>query len=122
MAVTYSTAAKNAKLQAVISLIDAQSAPGRLEFYNGSTTLAAETLSKPSATVTSGVATFSQFPVTCTVTATGTAVSARIVDGNGTVILDGLTVATSGANVNLNTTSLVANQNLTINSFSITGQ
>lgn len=119
MAFVTSIPAKNAGLTAQIALIDAQSTPGKLEFYNGSTILADVVFQKPSATVSNGVATFTGFPITCTVAATGTAVSARVIDGNGNVLFDQLVVGTANSDVNLNTTSLVQNQNLTINSFSI---
>lgn len=120
MSINYPTAVKNARLQVVATALDAQTAPGTLELYAGATVFAIETLAKPSATITNGVLSLAGVPITTTVLATGTVTTARLKDGSGTVVADGLTVGTSGTNIIINSTSLVQNQNVTLNSFTIT--
>lgn len=123
MAVTYTTAVKNARLDAVKTAIDAGAAAGKLEI--GTTSMASVlvtiTFNDPSAAAAaSGVLTFSGFPKTVAASATGTAAEARIRDSNNTDIITGLTVGTSGSNINLDSTSITASQNVTINSATIT--
>lgn len=130
-AVVYSTGVKTARMNAVCSQIDAGGSAGVLEIgtNNGSgafgTTLATFTLNYNSACSVSGaIATFNGFPKTdLTADATGTAAFARICTSalcsTGTVI-SGLTVCTSGCDINLVNTSIVVNQPVTISSYSIT--
>lgn len=123
MAITYSTAVKNARMQGVANTIDADGAAGKLQIYNTGyqNKLAEFTLNYPCGTVTNGVLTFSGFPKTDTaVDMDGTAALARIVDTSGDVVVNDITVGTSGSHVNLNTVNLTAGQQITINSFSIT--
>lgn len=121
MAITYSAALKTARLTAILNAIDAGSGPGTLEVTTaGGVLLATETLAKPSATVSGSTLTFSGVPISSTVATSGTAALARIKDSSGTVVIDGLTVGTSNANIVLNTTALVQNQTLTLNSGTIT--
>lgn len=49
-------------------------------------------------------------------TASGTAAACQIKDSGGTVRLSGLTVATTGADVNLDNTSINSGQNVTLSS------
>lgn len=123
MAITYSVAAKNARLLAARDQIDAGSGPGVLQI--GTTgmaiVLADIILGDPSATVNAGVLTFSGFPRSdTTANATGVAAAARIRDSNGTDVITGLTVGMSGADIVLDNTSVNAGQVITINSAVIT--
>lgn len=120
MPITYSNTLRNLEASSKITVIDAGSGPGTLEILAGTTVLATYTLAKPSGTVTNGVYTLAGLPQTVPVTAAGTANLARIKDSTGTIHVDGLTVGTSGANINFNTTALVLNQNLTLNSLTFT--
>jgi hypothetical protein len=124
MAVTYTTAVKNARLDAVAAQIDAGSGAGKLEIGTTGmgTVLATITLADPSAaSAASGVLTFSGFPRSDTsADNTGTAAAARIRDSNNTDIVTGLTVGTSGSDINLDSTSLTAGQTVTITSATIT--
>jgi hypothetical protein len=123
MAVTYSTAVKNARLLAVRDSIDAGAGPGVLQIGTAgmATVLAEITLADPSATASAGVLTFSGFPRSDTAAnATGVAAAARIRDSSGTDIITGLTVGTSGADIVLDNTSVNTGQVITINSATIT--
>jgi hypothetical protein len=124
MAVTYTTAVKNARLDAVTAQIDAGAGAGKLEIGTTgmASVLATITLGDPSAAAASGgVLTFSGFPRSDTsADNTGTAAAARIRDSNNTDIVTGLTVGTSGSDINLDSTSITAGQTVTITSATIT--
>lgn len=121
MAVTYTTAVKNARLSAVVSQIGST---GVLEIGTTgmATVLATIALDATAGTASGGVLTFSGFPKSDTsADATGTAAAARIrTASGGTDIVTGLTVGTSGQDINLNSTSIAVGQTVTINSATIT--
>lgn len=121
MAVTYTTAVKNARLDAVVTQIGST---GVLEIGTTgmASVLATIALGNPAGTTSGGVLTFSGFPRSDTAAdATGTAAAARIrTASGGTDIITGLTVGTSGSDINLDSTSITAGQTVTINSASIT--
>jgi hypothetical protein len=121
MAVTYTTAVKNARLDAVVTAIGAT---GVLEIGTTgmASVLATINLGNPAGTSASGVLTFSGFPRSDTsADATGAAAAARIrTASGGTDIITGLTVGTSGSDINLDSTSITVGQTVTINSATIT--
>lgn len=121
MAVTYTTAVKNARLSAVVT---AMGTTAVLEIGTASmaAVLAVIPLDNPAATVASGVMTFAGFPKSdTTADNSGTAAAARIrTAADGTDIITGLTVGTSGADINLDSVTITAGQTITINSASIT--
>lgn len=121
MAVTYTTAVKNARLDAVITAIGTT---GVLEIGTTGmgTVLATIALGNPAGTSSGGILTFSGFPRSDTsADASGTAAAARIrTASGGTDIVTGLTVGTSGSDINLDSTSITIGQTVTINSASIT--
>lgn len=122
MAVVYSTTVKNSRLTVVRDAIDAGSAAGYIEIGTSGmgTVLATINLADPCGSVSGGVLTFSA-PVSDTnADATGTAAEARIKDSNGTVIISGLTVGTSGANINLSSLGITAGDTVTLSSATIT--
>jgi hypothetical protein len=118
MAVTYSTAVKNARLDAVIAQIGAS---GTLEIMTaGSSVLATITLNSTAGTSGSGVLTFAGFPKTVTATGTGTAALAQI-KAAGTPVITGLTVGTSGTDIVFTGTAVInSGQSVTISTASIT--
>lgn len=129
-ALGYSTTIRDARLQAIINAIDGGAGPGLWRIYDGSrpatcgtaTTLLAEiTLSDPSATLSGQVLTFDNTPALTdsSANATGTASWFRLVDSTGTCCFDG-GVGTSGNDLNLTTTSIVATQPVTVSSATIT--
>ena len=121
MAVTYTTAVKNARLDAVVTAIGAT---GVLEIGTTSmgTVLATISLNSTAGTTSGGVLTFSGFPKSDTsADASGTAAEARIrTSSGGTDIITGLSVGTSGSDINLTSTSITAGQTVTISSAAIT--
>ena len=123
MSVNYNIATKNARLTAVRDQIDAGAGPGVLQIGTAgmATVLAEITLADPCATISAGVLTFSGFPRSDTsANASGTAAAARIRDSNGVDVITGLTVGTSGADINLDTSTIAAGQQVQITSATIT--
>lgn len=123
MPVNYSTAAKAARLTAVLNLIDAGASPGKLKIRNSSNTvLATLTLADPCGSVTDNVFTLDFDPdiSDTSADASGTAHNAIITDSADTTVVSGLTVGTSGTDVILDSTSITAGQTVTITSGTIT--
>lgn len=126
MAVTYSTAVKTARMTAVRDQIDAGGAAGKLEIGTTAmaTVLATITLGYSGAstgTVSGSVLTLAGFPRSDTAAdATGTAAAARIRTSANADVITGLTVGTSGSDINLDSTSITTGQNVTVNSATIT--
>lgn len=56
---------------------------------------------------------------TVTAAATGTATFGRILESDGTTVVADVTVGTSGADVNLNSTSITSGGNVTLTSFNL---
>ena len=120
MAVTYTTAVKNSRLSAVVTAIGAT---GVLEIGTTAmgTVLATIPLAATAGTVSAGVLTLTQALLDTSADATGTAAAARIRTATGgTDIITGLTVGTSGSDINLNSVSIVAGLEVSITSATIT--
>jgi hypothetical protein len=122
MAVIYSTTVKNNRMTVVRDAIDGGSSGGTLEIGTTgmASVLAVIPLADPCGSVASGVLTFTMPQSDTNADATGTAAEARIKDSSGTVIVSGLTVGTSGANINLSSVGITAGDTVTINSAAIT--
>lgn len=122
MAVTYRSTLKDTRMNAVKTDIDSGGAAGSIEIGTTGmgTVLAVLPLSYPCGTVTSGVLTFSAITSDSAADATGTAAEARIKNSAGTAIVTGLTVGTSGANINLNTTSITTGGAVSLSSGALT--
>jgi hypothetical protein len=122
MAVTYTTAVKNARLDAVTTAIGTT---GVLEIGTTgmASILATIALGNPAAAAAaSGVLTLSGFPRSDTsADNTGTAAAARIrTASGGTDIVTGLTVGLSASDINLDSLSITTGQTVTLNSATIT--
>jgi hypothetical protein len=122
MAVNYATALKSTRMQAVISAIDVNAAPAYIEIATTAfaSVLVTITLSDPSFTESGAVITMAGVPKSGVASATGTAAVSRIKDGGGNVIVNNLSVGTSGSDINLNSTSITAGQTVTLTSGTIT--
>jgi hypothetical protein len=126
MATSYSQALQNTRMDAVLSAIDAHASPAKLEICTASyaSVLVAITLGDPSFSRAGAkpntALTMLGVPKSANAAATGTASVARIKEGGGTVIADGLTVGTSAADVILNSTSITTGQQVSISSGTIT--
>jgi hypothetical protein len=125
MSVVYNTTLKNTRMTAVVAAIDNGGA-GSLLFgaaggFTGANLLAVIAFSGTCGTVSGGVLTFSGTPlVDASAANTGTATQAEVEDGTGHVVISGLVVATSAADIVLSSTSIVAGQSVTITAASIT--
>jgi hypothetical protein len=121
MAVVYTTAVKNARLNAVTTAIGTT---GVLEIGTTgmATVLATINLGNPAApAAASGVLTFTMPQSDNAADATGTAAAARIrTASGGTDVVTGLTVGTSGTDIVLDNLSINTGQQVTINSATIT--
>jgi hypothetical protein len=137
MALTLATAVRNAMCDAAVDSIDAGSGPGKLRIYSGTrpagpgssvgaaVLLAEFALSDPAfdaaGTAGAGIATLDVTPAVsdATADATGTATWGRFLDSDDNGKID-VSVGTSGADINLNTTSIVASAVVTITAGTIT--
>lgn len=123
MSVTYTTAVKAARMTAVRDSIDGGTGAGYIEIGTTgmASVLATITLEAVCGTVSGAVLTLSSFPKSDTsADATGTAAEARIRDGDATDVITGLTVGTSGSDINLDSVSITAGQTVTLNSATVT--
>lgn len=123
MAVTYTTAVKTARMQAVADQIDAGASPGKLKIRDsGNVVLATLTLADPCGTAAAGVLTLDFDPdiSDTSADASGTAANAIITDSADTTVISGLTVGTSGTDIILDSTSITAGQTVTITAGTIT--
>jgi hypothetical protein len=127
MALGLATALRTTRATAIRDAIDAGAA-GLLRIYDGvrpatggsATTLLAElTLSDPCGSVVNGVLTFSAITQDASANATGTATWFRIVTSAAAFVLDG-SVGTSGADLNLTTTSVTTGQPVQVTSLVFT--
>jgi hypothetical protein len=129
MALAFATTLRNAMLDQIKTALDAGAGAALIRIYDGTrpatggtaTTLLAElTCTDPSAgSASAGVLTFSSITQDSSANATGTATWFRMVDSSATFVMDG-NVGTSGSDLNLTTTSIVATQPVSISSATIT--
>jgi hypothetical protein len=127
MTVGMSTTLRNARLDAITT---AAGGSAKLRIYNGTrpatggtaTTLLAElTCNATFAPAASGgVLTLNSITADSAADATGTATWARIVKSDGTTFVLDCSVGTSGADINLNTTSIVSGAAVSVTSATIT--
>jgi hypothetical protein len=126
MAVNYSTTVKTNRMTAVRDSIDAGGAAGKLEIgttgmASGLATLTLGYSGASTGTVSGSVLTLAGFPRSDTsADATGTAAEARIRTSANADVVTGLTVGTTGSDINLDSTSITLGQTVTINSATIT--
>lgn len=121
MAVNYSQAIQDARMDQVISIIDAHASPAKLEIRTsgGTTLLATITLNDPSFTRSGSSPntkiSMNGLPKTsAAAVANGTAAIAQIKTGGDVLCIDGLTVGTSGTDIVLNTTTISIGQTVTL--------
>lgn len=122
MAVTYAAGVKTARMNAVKDAIDAGAAAGKLEIGTAgmAAVLVTITLADPASTVAGSVLTLAGTPKSGTATGAGTAAAARIRDSNNADVATGLTVGTSGADINLDAVVIAVGQTVTVNSGTLT--
>jgi hypothetical protein len=133
MAVNYSATLKTNRMQLVADLIASRVAAsstgtatagtiviGTSALSGATGVLATFTLSATPGTVSGSVLTISGTPLTATATGTGTAALAEIRNNAGTVIVSGLTVGTSSADIIINATAISTGQSVTMTSGTLT--
>jgi len=129
MTVALATTLRNSRADEITTALDAGSGAALLRIYSGTrpatggtvTTLLAElTFSDPVASAASGgVLTASAITADTSANATGTATWGRLVDSDATFVGD-YDVGTSGSDLNLNTTAIVAGATVSVTSFVMT--
>ena len=124
MTTGYSTTLRNSQLDAITTAVGNA---GKLAIYDGTrpatggtatTKLAEFTLGSPFSGAASAGALSPTLPSNTTGLAAGTATWFRITTSGGTFVIDG-SVGTSGADLNLNTTTISVGVTVAITSFSI---
>jgi hypothetical protein len=126
MAISYTQTLQNTRMDAVLTAIDAHANPATLEICTAAyaAVLVAVTLGDPSfsrgGAKPNTALTMLGVPKSANATGTGTAAVARIKEGGGTTIADGLTVGTSATDIILNSTSITTGQQVSISSGTIT--
>ena len=120
MAVNYSNATETARMQAVVATLGAGGSI-RVGTAGMGSTLVSWPLNSTPGTVSGSTLTFSLTSPTATASATGTAAAAEIRAADGTtVVISGLTVSTSGADININATGITSGQTITLQAYAIT--
>ena len=114
------TAARNAACDAIVDLIDAGAGAGTLEFEtSGDVEVATLTFSDPAfGAASTGTATASSITADSSATG-GTVAQASIYDSDSNKIME-LTVATSGADINISSTTVAATESVSCSSLTIT--
>lgn len=124
MTTGYVTSLRNAQLDAITTAVGSA---GKLQIYDGTrpatggtatTKLAEFTLGSPFAAAASSASLSPTLPSNVTGLAAGTATWFRITTSGGTAVIDG-SVGTSGADLNLNTTTISVGVTVSVTSFSI---
>lgn len=131
MAVTYTTAVKNAQLDAfttacgstpLLRIYDGTPPANAGTALSGNTKLAELSMSAtPFPAASGGTLTANAITTDASADATGTASFFRIYKSDGTTVIMQGTVGTSGADLNLNTVSIVAAGAVAVSSLVITG-
>ena len=137
MAISYATATANARLAAEFTAaVSGQSVDGGTSFgqlvigtssltsgslaSNAANVLATITLQKPSVSIASKVATVLGVPLSATASGSGTAALANLYDSEGNMILAGITVGTSGAQVTIASTTIASGATVQITAATFT--
>lgn len=113
MALTYESAVKTARMNAVVAQIDGGASAGKLVI--GTTgmgaVLATFTLTDPCGTVSGDTLTFDFDPdIEVAATGSGTAAAAIITDSDDNTLISGLTVGLSGTHIILDSVSITSGQ------------
>lgn len=121
----YTTALKNTRMDAITTAIGTS---GKLRFYPtgggavacSGTIIADLALSSAAAPAASGgVLTFNAI-TSASATSSATAICATLTTSAGTVVVDGLTVGTSGQNINFNSNVISSGQTVAVSALTLT--
>lgn len=119
MAITYSTATKTARMNAVVTQLGS-SAKLQIGTTGMSTVLATITLDATAGTVSNGVLTLSGMPKNVAASAAGTAAAARLRTSGDVDVITGLTVGTSATDIIIDNTNVASGQTVNVTSVVIT--
>lgn len=121
MAVNYRSSLKTTRMQAVRDDIDSGAGAGTIEICSAgfAAVLVTFTLSDPASTVSGDTLTIADVPKAANASASGTAAVARIKESTGTVIVNNLTVGTSGTDIIISSTSITSGNPYNLNSGTI---
>jgi hypothetical protein len=121
MAVNYRTSLKTTRMQAVRDDIDSGAGAATLEICTAAfaAVLVTFTLSDPASTVATDTLTLAGVPKTANAGNTGTAAVARIKESGGAVVVNNLTVGTSGTDIIISSTSITSGNPYNLNSGTI---
>ncbi len=121
MALTHSTAARNALADAITAKVDTGTGTATVKIKDsGGVVLVTLNLPSPSfGAASNGVITLNGVPITATASAGGTAASFEIYARDGSLVLTG-TVGTSGADMTVDNTSIASGQEFKLNSMTWT--
>lgn len=122
MAVNYASSLKTTRMEAVRDAIDSGAGNATLEIATSAfaSVLLTFTLSDPASTVAGSVLTLAGLPKTATASAGGTAAVARIKDPGGTVVVNNLTVGTSGTDLIISNTTITNGASYSLTAGTIT--
>lgn len=136
MSVVYSDTLKTNRMQLVSDLVAGKTAAastgsatagqlviGTSSLSGGTGVLATIALTTAPFTISGSgtvIATLAGTPLSVAASATGTAAKAELRNNGGTTICSGLTVGTSGSDINLTSTSITSGQTVTVTSGTIT--
>lgn len=127
MTVVYSQAAINARLNGVVSTIDAGAGNGQMKLLAGGAVISTIALQKPSATVSGGVLTFNGSLSDPSAAGTGSITTAQVLDSNNNLVISGFSVGIPGSVADIviangiNSTLVTAGQVVQVLSAQITG-
>ena len=109
-------------MQDVINAADAQVSSAYLEIGTSGMSLVLVTITflKPSFSLSAGVISALGLPLNAVAANAGTAVNARIKDGLGNIVVSGLTVGASAADIIINSTAISVGQTITLTAANIT--
>ena len=121
MALTHSTAARNALADQIDTLVNTGSGSAKLRIKTSADAVLVEfTLQNPAfGAAANGQITLQGTPISATAGATGTAAKFDVLDRNGSMVFEG-TVATSGGDLTITNTSITSGQTVNLNSLTYT--
>jgi hypothetical protein len=123
MSVIYAASLKTTRMQAIVTALGAAAklVLGTSALSGATGVLATETLPATAGTVSGSVLTFSSTPYSVAAAAAGTLAKAELRTSADAVIISGLTVGTSGADIIVDTTTISSiGQMVNINSGTLT--
>jgi len=123
LSVNYNLNVENARLQIVANAIDAGGGSGFLRLLSAGAVISSFQLARPCGIVSADVLSFNGLSLIDPAAAgTGPATSARVEDSTGTIVISGLTVGGSSADIAMSPSNfIIAGQTIALTAATITG-